>query len=69
MAKPKVVCKNCGQPTSFGEMAEIRRVDLGWCPACYKQSQRSFTSAATGDKRWHDELMTVDGLKGPFSPH
>ena len=37
--KEKTVCKNCGQPATFGERASFERVDLGWCSSCFKQSQ------------------------------
>jgi hypothetical protein len=33
MAKAK--CKNCGDPTHFGN-AVAERERLGWCPACFK---------------------------------
>ena len=67
-AKGKVLCKNCGAPTQFGETANPTRHRLGWCEPCFKHSQRTFEDKHTGEKRYYDELRTVDGIKNRFSP-
>lgn len=58
----KVLCTNCGQPTSFTDNASPRRHDLGWCDSCFKQGQRTFKDSVTGETRYLDELRTIDGL-------
>lgn len=68
MTKPKILCKNCGQSTSFGETAGLERVKLGWCNPCYKHSQRTFKDKHTGEKHFYDELRTIDGIKSRYSP-
>ena len=62
------LCKNCGQPTQFGERADQRRVELGWCDPCFKHSQRTFVEKETGKIRYYDELRTIDGIKSRWSP-
>ena len=57
-----VVCKNCGSPTHFASNAITERKDLGWCRACFEQFKRTFVDRATNERRWIDELRTVDGL-------
>jgi len=65
----KVLCGNCGQPTLFTESSSPQRYALGWCNACFKQSQRTFSDRVTGETRYFDELRTVDGIKHRyFSP-
>jgi transcription elongation factor Elf1 len=59
----KTLCTNCGQPTQFGERAEAKRVDLGWCDSCFKQSQRTFKDSVTGETHYFDELRTIEGIK------
>ena len=66
--KGKSRCKNCGQPTQFGERADSKRVDLGWCDSCFKHSQRIFEEKETGKTRYYDELRTIDGIKSRWSP-
>jgi len=66
--KGKVFCKNCGQPTQFGERANYKRVDLGWCDPCFKHSQRTFEDFGTSETRYYDELRTIDGIKSRWSP-
>jgi hypothetical protein len=64
----KPLCNNCGHPTQFGDQADRKRVDLGWCNPCFKQSQRTFEDKETGKVRYYDELRTVDGIKTRYSP-
>ena len=64
----KVVCKNCGAPTQFGESANPKRFRLGWCDPCFKHSMRTFEDKQTGEKRYFDELRTIDGIKSRYSP-
>lgn len=65
----KVVCSNCGQPTLFTEQSSAERCALGWCNACFTQSKRTFSDSVTGEKRYFDDLRTVDGIKHRyFSP-
>ena len=66
--KGKTLCKNCGQPTQFGETADPQRAALGWCNSCYKQSQRTFKDSITGETRYLDELRTIDGIRTRFTP-
>ncbi|WP_053842389.1 DUF3553 domain-containing protein [Paracidovorax avenae] len=68
-AKGKVLCTNCGAPTQFGETANPTRYRLGWCEPCFKHSQRTFEDKHTGEKRYFDELRTIDGIKSRYSPH
>ena len=68
-SKGKVLCANCGAPTQFGETANPTRYRLGWCDPCFKHSQRTFEDKQTGEKRYYDELRTVDGIKSRYSPH
>jgi hypothetical protein len=68
-AKGKVLCANCGAPTQFGETANPTRYRLGWCDPCFKHSQRTFEDKSTGEKRYYDELRTIDGIKSRYSPH
>lgn len=68
-AKGKVLCKNCGAPTKFGETANPTRDRLGWCEPCFKHSERTFEDKHTGEKRYYDELRTIDGIKSRYSPH
>ena len=67
-AASKPLCKNCGQPTQFGERTDPRRFDLGWCDPCFKHSQRTFVEKDTGKTRYYDELRTIDGIKSHWSP-
>ena len=67
-SKEKSVCANCGAPTRFTETANPVRSSLSWCDPCFKHSQRTFKDKETGDKRYYDELRTVDGIKGRYSP-
>jgi hypothetical protein len=60
-------CRNCGNTTNFGETANSQRVAQGWCEPCFRHSQRTFDDRLTGEKRYFDELRTVDGIKGRFS--
>ena len=62
----KNLCTNCGQPTQFGERAEAKRVDMGWCDSCFKQSQRKFKDFVTGETHYFDELRTIEGIKHRF---
>lgn len=65
----KVTCCNCGQPTLFTESSSPQRHALGWCNACFQQSGRTFSDRVTGEKRYFDELRTVDGIRHRyFSP-
>ncbi len=64
----KVQCKNCGQLTSFGERADYKRVDLGWCIDCFKASELKFTHRETGEQRWIDQPLTIDGVKSRWTP-
>ena len=66
--KGKVACANCGAPTQFGETANPTRYRLGWCDPCFKHSQRTFEDKQTGEKRFYDELRTIDGIKSRYSP-
>ena len=66
--KPKTLCKNCGQPTTFGETADQKRVEMGWCNPCFTHSQRTFMDKESGAKRYYDDLRTIDGIKSRFSP-
>jgi hypothetical protein len=68
MPKPRALCKNCGQPTTFGARAQLERVKRGWCGECFVQSQRTFDDPETGEKRYYDDLRTIDGIKSRFSP-
>ena len=68
MPKAKTLCKNCGQPTTFGDIADYERVKLGWCNPCFKHSQRTFVDKDTGTTKYYDELRTVDGIKSRYSP-
>ena len=68
-AKGKVLCKNCGAPTQFGDTANPTRYRLGGCDPCFKHSQRTFEDKDTGEKRYYDELRTIDGIKSRYSPH
>ena len=68
-AKGKVLCANCGAPTQFGDTANPKRYRLGWCEPCFKHSQRTFEDKSTGEKRYYDELRTIDGIKSRYSPH
>ena len=68
-AKRKVLCTNCGAPTQFGDRANPKRHGLEWCEPCFKHSHRTFEDKHTGEKRYYDELRTIDGIKGPYSPH
>ena len=68
MGKPKTLCKNCGQSTTFGETADVQRVKLGWCNPCFKQSQRTFEDKDSGERRYYDDLRTIDGIKSRYSP-
>lgn len=63
LSSGRIPCTNCGQPTQFGERAAPQRVALGWCDSCFKQSQRTFQDQVTGEKRYVDELRTIDGIK------
>ena len=65
----KSLCKNCGSPTIFSDMTEIGRMNLRWCPPCYRQSQTKYTDPKTEESTWEDESRTIDGRKGPYSPH
>jgi hypothetical protein len=67
-AKGKPLCKNCGQPTQFGENADRRRFDLGWCDPCHKHSLRTFVDKDTKEVHYYDELRTTDGIKSNWSP-
>ncbi len=64
----KIVCKNCGNPTQFGETANPTRVNLGWCEPCFRHSQRTFEDKSTGETRYIDELRTIDGIKTRYTP-
>ena len=68
-AKGKVLCTNCAAPTQFGETANPTRYRLGWCEPCFKLSQRTFEDKHSGEKRYFDELRTIDGIKSRYSPH
>jgi hypothetical protein len=59
----KVLCSNCGQPTVFTENSSPQRYALGWCDACFKHSQRTFSDKVTGETRYFDELRTIDGIR------
>ncbi len=50
-AKGKVLCTNCGAPPQFGETANPKRHQLGWCEPCFKHSQRTFKDETTGETR------------------
>jgi hypothetical protein len=67
-SRGKVACKNCGAPTQFGETANPTRFRLGWCEPCFKHSLRMFEDKQTGEKRYFDELRTIDGIKNRYSP-
>jgi hypothetical protein len=67
-SRGKVACKNCGAPTQFGETANPTRFRLGWCEPCFKHSLRTFEDKQTGEKRYFDELRTIDGIKNRYSP-
>ena len=67
-SKGKVACKNCGAPTQFGDTANPTRFRLGWCEPCFKHSLRTFEDKQTGEKRYFDELRTIDGIKNRYSP-
>jgi|SRR5580693_4320577 hypothetical protein len=58
MAESPTRCKNCGQPTAFNETARSERVELGWCSACIKQSQRTYKTS-------HEEVSRIDD-NNPF---
>jgi len=60
MSNGKSPCKNCGQPTTFPENANLERVNLGWCNPCFVQGRRNYTTSS-GNTRWFDEDRTVDG--------
>ena len=62
----KVLCSNCGQPTTFTDNSSPRRHELGWCDSCFKHSQRTFKDSATGEMRYFDELRTVDGIRHKY---
>lgn len=68
-AKGKVLCTNCGAPTQFGETANPKRHQLGWCEPCFKHSQRTFKDETTGETRYIDEFRTIDGIKSRYGPH
>ena len=68
MKGPKIFCRNCGHPTTFGDNASLERVKRGWCNPCYAQSTRTFEDPVTGKKRYIDELRTIDGIKTRWSP-
>ena len=68
-AKGKVLCTNCGAPTQFGETANPKRYQLGWCEPCFKHSQRTFKDETTGETRYIDEFRTIDGIKSRYGPH
>ena len=40
-----------------------------WCDPCFKHSQRTFEDKQTGEKRYYDELRTIDGIKIRYIPH
>lgn len=59
----KVPCQNCGQPTSFTERTDFRRAELGWCKSCFESSLRTYQDKHTGEKRYFDDLRTIDGIR------
>lgn len=63
----KVLCKNCGNITSFTRLAGAERADLGWCSPCYAQSKRIYKDEATGTIHSLDDDRTIDGIKNHFS--
>jgi len=67
-ASKGAVCSNCGAPTHFGQTATLDRLKLRWCEPCYRHSQRTFEDRDTGEKRFIDELRTIDGIKTRYSP-
>lgn len=67
-SKGKVACMNCGAPTQFGDRANPARFSLGWCEPCFRHSLRTFDDKQTGEKRYFDELRTIDGIKNRYSP-
>jgi hypothetical protein len=62
-------CKNCGNQTIFSDMTEVGRMNRGWCPPCYRQSQTKHTNSKTHQSNWEDESQTIDGPKGSYTPH
>lgn len=65
----KVLCTNCGAPTQFGDTANPKRYQLGWCEPCFRHSQRTFIDKTSGETRYIDEFRTIDGIKSRYGPH
>lgn len=67
-ASSQVLCKNCGAPTTFSELAHSARYTLGWCQPCFRQSHRTYRDPDTGREVCSDESRTIDGIKNIFAP-
>lgn len=64
----KTACKNCGDPTTFGSNSHYERVKLGWCRACFQQSQRATVDNEAGTKRWWDDQKVAADWPGSKFP-
>lgn len=67
-SRGQVLCRNCGAPTTFSELAHSARYTVGWCQPCFRQSQRRYTDRDTGREHYSDESRTIDGVKNIFAP-
>ena len=65
--KKRLLCKNCGEPTTFDSNAHYQRVTLGWCGPCFQQSSRASVDKETGKKRWWDDEKVSTDWTG-FNP-